>query len=256
MFFNLQSEFEFPKLQKGLVGGWAPQIAYYRDVIRTNHGSPKNGAKISHKYGRALYAFDGTNDYVDFGTIATGDPLRCTKNNQITIALRMHHDNGNFKKALRLGSDSNGVDGYALTVGSGNNDITLLVDGANAVSHDTAHPGPNVLFHLVVSFYGFPTNDRRMWVNAIPQSPLTGNNFKSLVAASAQPFDIGSVAGGSAMGGGIQELYIWDRLMEQEEVSKLYHVPFAPLLKRRKVFPSASPPVVVPGIDKQVMAIF
>jgi hypothetical protein len=199
----------------GLVGLWHMNESVWADVANEvidssgagNHGRAKNSAQTSHlgRFNRSGY-FDGVNDYIDLG-------------NSLSLQLSTVTVSAWFKTANAGTSHRNIVckqGAYCLSLL--NNQLSLYDWGAPAYRNTGLMPNDDRWHHLVVSFKSGIANGTEIYLDGdlklTTTITFTGQNVAAQIGWGNWP--------GQNFTGFIDEVAIWNRALNADEVKELY----------------------------------
>ena len=171
------------------------------------------------KVGGAL-DFDGTNDYVNLGSVASADPLALASS-AFTMAAWINTPlTGDiFQRIVSKATDFYGVDGYEFAIGNAGR-LRLYVNGNDFRSANENIVGANTWTHVAVTADG---SNYQFYVNGVAHDGefSTGSyNAPPSVTANA---NVGrqSAAGVRRFNGSMDELRIYNSALSASEIGAL-----------------------------------
>ena len=212
-------------LSNGLVGYWLLNEGSGTKVFDLS-GNGINGIFVANtswaagKFGTVL-SFDGTNDYVNFGTITTGHPLMLT-GQSITIVAWVKVTIGQAcGVACKDGYYGNGD--WALSLNS-NQKVHL---GTNFASEfiSSKSIGLNNWAQIVGIIDSVAQTDY-IYINGVKDTAATwiGGDSYIAIGSDQSAFTIGD--SGNFLGGFVDSVLIYNRALSDAEVALLYREPF------------------------------
>src|SRR3989338_5502171 len=222
-------------LNAGLVGCWSFDGSYTNapDCSGNNNVGTLTGGptKTVGKVGQALN-FDGSNDYVNVGTVSTLNFER-TDSFSLSSWISMNALPAfQYRFVGRQSETASYNRGYILEIDStGNFHFSLQSDSNPAnllrVKTSSTFTSLGVFYNVVVTYNGSSApSGVHIYVNGVDQALTTvTNSLTTSTQDAAVPFHIGnrdSATGGSVMNGKIDEVRIYNRALSSSEVERLY----------------------------------
>jgi hypothetical protein len=217
----------------GLIAKWPFNNANANDEIGTNHGTVNGAVLTADRFGNAnmAYEFDGVDDLINFGTDASIKPVEGTVSVWAKMIAVSNTGSGYLHNPIFLSKNLGHSDAYYEACGIGirttdNRALTIATDypGFNEKVVSSINPITlNNWIHYVatydedsVSFYIDGVLQNRIYKGFIstfsPTDPV-------LIAAS------GSVINARFFHGAIDDVRIYNRVLDQEEVDGLFNEP-------------------------------
>ena len=205
------------------------------DSHGSNDGTVSGATAIStgQKLGTGAYSFDGNNDYVDMDDIEQIDG-----STEIT-----------FSAWMKLSSSELGGDGDLFTKGRHTTNVPLLIwrddnvgkgdqdentnclsafidDGPNDkwISSPSGTLNDDDWHYIVVTFKADYATGLKIYIDGTLQQTGDTTNV-DYIPENNDPFRVGadSTGGGQPLKGFVDEVAIWERVLEQDEVTALYN---------------------------------
>jgi hypothetical protein len=217
----------------GLIAKWSFNNANANDEIGTNDGTVNGAVLTADRFGNAnmAYEFDGVDDLINFGTDASIKPVEGTVSVWAKMIAVSNTGSGYLHNPIFLSKNLGHTDAYYEACGIGirttdNRALTIATDYPSFNEKVVSSINPITLnnwIHYVatydedsVSFYIDGVLQNRIYKGFIstfsPTDPV-------LIAAS------GSVINARFFHGAIDDVRIYNRVLDQEEVDGLFNEP-------------------------------
>jgi hypothetical protein len=217
----------------GLIAKWSFNNANANDEIGTNDGTVNGAVLTADRFGNAnmAYEFDGVDDLINFGTDASIKPVEGTVSVWAKMIAVSNTGSGYLHNPIFLSKNLGHSDAYYEACGIGirttdNRALTIATDypGFNEKVVSSINPITlNNWIHYVatydedsVSFYIDGVLQNRIYKGFVSTFSLTD---PVLIAAS------GSVINARFFHGAIDDVRIYNRVLDQEEVDGLFNEP-------------------------------
>jgi hypothetical protein len=217
----------------GLIAKWSFNNANANDEIGTNDGTVNGAVLTADRFGNAnmAYEFDGVDDLINFGTDASIKPVEGTVSVWAKMIAVSNTGSGYLHNPIFLSKNLGHTDAYYEACGIGirttdNRALTIATDypGFNEKVVSSINPITlNNWIHYVatydedsVSFYIDGVLQNRIYKGFVSTFSLTD---PVLIAAS------GSVINARFFHGAIDDVRIYNRVLDQEEVDGLFNEP-------------------------------
>ena len=219
-----QNYYQAPIVTDGLVFALdAGNLASYENGDVTTHsltgsqdGTLTNGVGYSNNNG-GKWVFDGADDYIDFGSITSTDPLSLYGLNEFTIEFWVKA-NGIGDGSQRIIDKSNGVDGadgWAIWLGEpvSDNEINFVIDGVVVFANQPFTDYGNWV-HYAITKNG---NDYELWVDGELKQTTTNT---TVIPSTTTNCRIGSWnhSTGRELNGEVSTVRIYNKTLTAGEV--------------------------------------
>jgi len=239
----------YPGLWRGCVGAWNPGLGQSGLVLRDwggrkNHGTLTNGPVWSTSTGRQALSFDGVNDYVGIGDVAS---LKITGAITLSVWVKRGAILGTLQGVLSKGGGGGGA-GYApyTLVWNHDNGMYFLQSTTGDDWHTLILSSTKITdtnWHHIVATNNLTT--ARLYIDNVAEN--TDTNPALLLWDNTRPVLIGAEHDGSILrrfnNGFIDDVRIYNRALSTSEIKLLFQHPgIAYELAPRKFYSLPLPP--------------
>jgi archaellum component FlaC len=190
-----------------------------------NNGTWTNGGQSNEtgKLGKHSGTFDGDDDYIELGTIATGEPLQLADTQFTIMAWVKQYDNDGAQRIIDKSDGGSAANGWTFYIDDSavENDLGIAVDGNICYTPANQYTDATWTFVAVIangSEYIFYSNLNRITgctfaagSYAEPPNAATNARVGSWNHATAREFN-----------GNLDELAVWNRSLSADEISNIY----------------------------------
>ena len=190
-------------------------------TVNNTNGTLTNGPTFNSGNAGTI-AFDGGDDYIDFGSIISSDPLSLYGLNNFTIEVwvKANGTGDGFQRIIDKSSAGGAADGWGIWFGStaSTNYISLASAGSNLVTSTTSTDFGNWV-HYVFTKSG---NNYELWMNGVRKETNTNT---TAIPSTTTNCRIGSWnhSTGRELNGEIATFRIYDTTLSATEVLQNYN---------------------------------
>lgn len=206
------------QLDSGLRGYWklddASGTTAADSSTNSNNGTLTNGPTWTTGQIGGAVSFDGTNDYIDLGTVATND-----MDVPFTQSLWAYPTAVGDSMILMEGQDANGTETYIQAVNSFGNLVIKVGINGSGTGIQTGYTAINTWYHIVMTYDGTTLS---FYLNGT----LYGSaNYAGSITERANNMRIGADKDGTGnFTGKVDEVRSYDRVLSSDEVGQLYRL--------------------------------
>lgn len=203
------------------------------DLINNQSGTLTNGASFSPEYAGG-FDFDGIDDFIDFGSISSSDPISLAGLSDITIEawLLQNFSGDDYQRIIDKSTASGGTDGYApwlrrasgfngdleMKIGNDNNDWPKLTDAIQSAGKIYWLCFVRNISHNVFA------NDYTLFRNGSLYK-TENTSAPAAISSATAPMRIANWPNGNdrCLNGSIYTLRIYNRSLTEKEVLQNYN---------------------------------